>query len=144
MALAGAFQFGVPPAEQLEFFRDEGAAILFDEAVAKLTAIGGRKVEIDFSPFRSAAELLYAGPWVAERYAAIRDFIERHAAEMNPVVRGIIENARRYSAADAFDAEYRLRDLRRATEANGADGHPDASTTATIYTRRRRLLNPCG
>ena len=27
--------------------------------------------------FRAAADLLYAGPWVAERYAAIRDFIER-------------------------------------------------------------------
>ncbi len=41
-----------------------------------MEAIGGRKVEIDFSIFRAAAELLYAGPWVAERYAAIRDFIE--------------------------------------------------------------------
>jgi allophanate hydrolase len=133
--LAGAFRFGVPPAEQLEFFGDEGAAILYDEAVARLVAIGGRKVEIDFSTFRAAAELLYAGPWVAERYAAIREFIEQHAAEINPVVRGIIEGARRYSAADAFDAEYRLRALRRATETQWEEMDVLVlPTTGTIYT----------
>jgi allophanate hydrolase len=49
--LAGTFHFGVPHGAQL------------DEAIARLQAIGGRKVEIDFSLFRSATEL-------AERYAA--------------------------------------------------------------------------
>ena len=133
--LAGAFRFGVPTADQLEFFGDEGAAILYDEAVARLEGIGGRKVEIDFSTFRAAAELLYAGPWVAERYAAIRKFIEAHGADINPVVRGIIEGARRYSAADAFDAEYRLRALRRTTEAQWEQMDVLVlPTTGTIYT----------
>ncbi|MCU1235461.1 MAG: Amidase [Candidatus Solibacter sp.] len=141
--LAGEFRFGVPPAEQLEFFGDEGAAILYDEAVARLESIGGRKVEIDFSTFRSAAELLYAGPWVAERYAAIRAFIEEHAAAMNPVVRGIIEGARRYSAADAFDAEYRLRELRRAAEAQWEQMDILAlPTTGTIYTHDAVAAEP--
>jgi allophanate hydrolase len=133
--LAEAFRFGVPHADQLEFFGDEGAATLYDEAVASLERIGGRKVEVDFSTFRAAAELLYAGPWVAERYAAIREFIEAHASEFNPVVRGIIEGARRYSAADAFDAEYRLRGLRRATEAQWEEMDILVlPTTGTIYT----------
>src|SRR5882724_9612703 len=103
--LAGEFTFGVPAASQLEFFGDDAAAALYAQTVARLEAIGGRKVEIDFSIFRAAADLLYAGPWVAERYAAIRGFIEEHADDMNPVVRGIIEKARNYSAADAFAAE---------------------------------------
>jgi allophanate hydrolase len=133
--LAGSFQFGIPPVSQLEFFGDEGAATLFAEAVARLESIGGRKVEIDFSPFRAVAGLLYAGPWVAERYAAIRSFIEEHAGQINPVVRSIIEGARRYSAADAFDAVYRLRELRRATESQweGMDVLL-LPTTGTIYT----------
>ena len=141
--LAGSFQFGVPATSQLEFFGDRDAAILFDEAVAKLEAIGGRKVEIDFSLFRAAAELLYAGPWVAERYAAIAGFIEQHPAEIHPVVRGIIEGARRYSAADAFDAGYRLRQLRRATEAQWEQMDIlMVPTTGTIYTHEAIASEP--
>jgi allophanate hydrolase len=141
--LAGAFHFGVPPASQLEFFGDEAAANLFDQSILRLEAIGGRKVEIDFSLFRSAAELLYAGPWVAERYAALRTFIEEHAADMNPVVRGIIEGARRYTAADAFDAEYRLRELRRATESQWEQMDVLVlPTTGTMYTHHEVAAEP--
>jgi allophanate hydrolase len=133
--LAGGFRFGVPSAGYLEFFGDDAAAALYAQAVERMEALGGRKVEIDFGIFRAAADLLYAGPWVAERYAAIRHFVEAHADEMNPVVRGIIEGARRYSAVDAFDAEYKLRDLRRAAE--GQWENMDVlllPTTGTIYT----------
>jgi allophanate hydrolase len=133
--LAGGFRFGVPAASQLEFFGDDAAAALYAQAAERMEALGGRKVEIDFGIFRAAAELLYAGPWVAERYAAIRHFVEAHADEMNPVVRGIIEGARRYSAVDAFEAEYRLSDLRRAAE--GQWENMDVlllPTTGTIYT----------
>ena len=118
---------------------------LYAAALARLESLGGRKVEIDFSIFRAAAELLYSGPWVAERYAAIREFIEQHADEMNPVVRGIIEGARRYSAADAFAAEYALRDLRRAAEAQWE--RMDVMvlpTAATIYTHEEVAADPVG
>ena len=70
--------------------------------------LGGQKVEIDFALFRAAADLLYSGPWVAERYAAIGDFLDAHADDMHPVVRDIICGARRYTAVDAFKAEYKL------------------------------------
>ena len=141
--LAGGFCFGVPPAGQLEFFGDGAAAALYAQAVERMEALGGRRVEIDFSIFRAAAELLYAGPWVAERYAAIREFVEAHAEEMNPVVRGIIEGARRYSAADAFAAEYGLRELRRAAEAQWE--RMDVlllPTTGTIYTHEEVAADP--
>ena len=52
------------------------AARLFDEAIGKMEALGGEAIEIDFSPFLEAARLLYGGPWVAERYAAIQQFFE--------------------------------------------------------------------
>ena len=38
--------------------------------------MGGTAVEIDYAPFRDAAQLLYSGPWVAERTAAVGAFIE--------------------------------------------------------------------
>jgi len=112
----GSFRFGVPAPNQLEFFGDKEAEGLFDAATARLEQLGGTRVEIDFSLFRAVAELLYSGPWVAERLAAIHTFYEAHSAEMNPVVAGIIGGARRYSAVDAFDAEYRLRALRKDCE----------------------------
>jgi len=141
--LTGGFCFGVPPEGQLEFFGDDGAAALFAAAVDRMEAIGGRKIEIDFSIFRTAADLLYAGPWVAERYAAIREFVDAHGDQMNPVVRGIIEGGRRYSAVDAFAAEYRLRDLRRAAESQWE--RMDVlllPTTGTIYTHEAVAASP--
>jgi allophanate hydrolase len=111
----GTFRFGVPSPYQLEFFGDHEAERLYEAALRRLEQLGGTRVEIDFSKFRAVAELLYAGPWVAERLAAIQPFFDAHSADMNGVVAGIIGGARRYTAVDAFQAEYRLRALRRCT-----------------------------
>jgi allophanate hydrolase len=137
------FRFGVPPADQLEFFGDGQAHDLYQRAISDLEGLGGEKVEIDFSFFKAAADLLYAGPWVAERLAAIKQFAEAHADEMNPVVREIILGAKRYSAVEAFEAEYRLRELRRATEREWE--RMDVlvlPTTGTIYTHEEVAADP--
>lgn len=109
---AETFRFGVPRAEQLQFFGNRDAAALFQKRCAALQAIGGIAVEIDFAPFLNAARLLYEGPWVAERYAAIREFFDAHADAINPVVREIIAGAKKFSASDTFDAMYKLEALR--------------------------------
>ncbi len=93
-----------------------GVAARYRWAVAALEAQGGIAVPFDYAPFEDAAALLYAGPWVAERLAAIRDFAERRPDSIHPVVRDIILSARNYSAADAFAAQYRLAELLRRTE----------------------------
>jgi allophanate hydrolase len=141
--LGSGFCFGVPRADQLEFFGDAEAASLFDDAVAKMQSLGGKRVELDFAVFRAAADLLYSGPWVAERLAALGDFVGLHGSEMDPVVHQIIAGAGRYSAVDAFLAEYRLRELRRATDAEWA--HIDLMllpTTGTIYTHAQIAAEP--
>ncbi len=112
--LAGGFRYGVPRPAQLEFFGDSGAAQLFDQANAKLRALGGEPVEIDFSPFLEAAKLLYEGPWVAERYAAIEGFLQAQADALHPVTRAIIEGGAAPRAVAAFQAQYRLAELQRA------------------------------
>jgi allophanate hydrolase len=111
-----AFRFGVPRASQLEFFGDAEYARLFSEAVARLEALGGQRVEIDFEPFLATARLLYEGPWVAERYCAVGDFLEHQPNSLHPVTRQIISGGRNATAADAFRAQYRLMELRRAAE----------------------------
>ncbi len=141
--LNGPFRFGVPPREQLEFFGDGEAEALYEAALVKVEQMGGEKVEIDFSVFRSAADLLYAGPWVAERLAAIRTFLRDHAEEMNPVVRGIIAGGERYSAVDTFEAEYRLQDLRRAAAQQWTTMDVLVlPTTGTVYTHEQVASDP--
>ncbi len=88
----------------------------YTAAQAKLVHQGGTAVPFDYAPFEEAALLLYAGPWVAERLAAIRDFAETQPDSIHPVVRGIILSGREYSALDAFEAQYRLAELGRKAE----------------------------
>ncbi len=138
--LTGSFRFGVPAAAQLQFFDDSEAAGLYRQAVASLESLGGEKVEIDFAPFRAAADLLYSGPWVAERLAALGDFVPT-----DPTVRSIITGASRHTAVDAYRATYRLADLRRATEAEWR--RMDVlvlPTTGTIYTHEQVAADPVG
>jgi allophanate hydrolase len=139
----GSFRFGVPAANQLEFFGDEEAAHLYAQAVKRLEAIGGERVKIDFTIFRDVANLLYSGPWVAERLAAIGTFMHAHAAEMDPTVREIIGAASRLSAAEAFSAMYCLRELARAASSEWDRMDVLAlPTTGTIYTHQAIAAQP--
>lgn len=112
---SGAFRFGVLRPDQREFFGDMEAAALYEASIARLAAIGGTPVEFDYTPFRQAAALLYSGPWVAERYAAVGEFIAANPEAAHPVVRDIILSAAKYSALDAFQAQYKLAALQQET-----------------------------
>lgn len=111
----GRFRFGVPRADQLRFFGNAEAPKLYRAAAAAFEKFGGVAVEIDYAPFADAAALLYQGPWVAERHAAVGDFIERNPDAVHPVTRAIIAGGRSYSARSAFEGLYALEALRRAT-----------------------------
>jgi allophanate hydrolase len=115
-ALPAVFRFGAPRADQLEWFGDSQSARLFQAAIARVEAMGGRAVEIDLDPLLAAAELLYQGPWVAERTAALETLLRDRPAAIHPVVRGILLGGLTWSAVDAFKADYRLRAWRRGAE----------------------------
>ncbi len=114
---ADHFRVGIPRPEDLAFFGNDESERLFHEVVARITALGGRCVEVDFSPFLDTAKLLYNGPWVAERYAAIREFFDTHEAIVLPVIREIVGGAKHWSAADAYDYGYRLKTSKRQCDA---------------------------
>jgi allophanate hydrolase len=130
-----SLRFGVPRREQLEFFGDSEYARLFDASIARLESSGGVRVDIDFAPFLDAARLLYEGPWVAERYAAVGRFMDAHPEALFPVTAQIIAGGRKPSAVEAFEAEYQLKALKRASEAAWSQvGFIVTPTTGTIYT----------
>jgi allophanate hydrolase len=112
---AGAWRIGIPDGTQLEFFGDSLYRELFDAACRRIVEFGATPVPVDIAPFLEAARLLYEGPWVAERYAAIAEFFAKQANAMFPVTREIIERGADASAVDAFRAQYRLKELQRKT-----------------------------
>jgi allophanate hydrolase len=127
------FRFGVPRPEQLRYFGNEEYPPLFERAVARLESLGGVAVSIDFSPFIEAAALLYAGPWIAERYAAVEATL-RAGVALLPVTRAIIEAGAAPTAVAAFRAQYRLAQLRRTTMRVWGDIDVLVTPTAgTIY-----------
>ncbi len=106
-ALTGT-KIGVPKACQLKFFGNTGTEQLFNAALETLKTQNVELIEIDFQPFIDAALLLYQGPWVAERYAAIQDFFEANSSRCLPVIETIVSGARGKTAVDAFKAMYKL------------------------------------
>lgn len=108
---AAQWRVGVPRPDQLQFFGDDAYAQCYTEALAHASALGAELVELDFAPFDETARLLYEGPWVAERYQAIREFIDTHPESVFPVTREITLGGAKPLAADAFAAQYRLRAL---------------------------------
>jgi allophanate hydrolase len=102
------FKIGLPSKEQLAFFGDSSAQVLFDENIELLKQAGAEIISINFQPFLDAAKLLYEGPWVAERYAAIEDFFSKDPKQCLPVIEKIIGGAKNHSAVSAFKAMYRL------------------------------------
>jgi allophanate hydrolase len=102
---------GLPPPAELEFFGDTAMAAAHS-AIWSAIESSFPVVATTLDPFLQAGELLYAGPWVAERLAEFGDFLDHHLDAVLPVVAGIIEGGRRFSAVDVFRAQYRLAELR--------------------------------
>jgi len=129
------FRFGIPQKEQLEFFGDAQAQELFLEAIATFKKMGGVVVEIDFTPMLEAANLLYYGPWVSERYVAVKDLIENKPESFMDVTRTIIASGKTKSAEDYFNAEYKLKAYKRQADMSMKDiNFALTPTTGTIYT----------
>jgi len=142
---SGTFRFGVPRPEDLAFFENEAAATLFKAAVERLKTLGGIAVEVDLTPFLDAARLLYGGPWVAERFVAIGEFLARNPDAVFPPVRTIIEGGKVPSAADAFAASYRLKALKRVCDAVWQQVDCLVTPTAgTIYRIAEMQADPIG
>jgi allophanate hydrolase len=112
-----AFTVGLPRSDQLNWLGDRQSARLFDAALSRIVAMGGRPVEVDIAPLLAAAQLLYHGPWVAERTLAAEDLLRRDPNAIHPVVRGILQSGWAISAVDAFRGEHRRHGYLREAEA---------------------------
>ena len=141
--LGASFRFGVPRPENLNFMGDEEAPALFRSARDRLVLCGGVPVEVDVTPLLRAAQLLYTGPWVAERTAALEDFLNTHPTAIHPVVRAIVQSGKGIGAVEAFRGQYALQGYLRDAEQlwSGIDVLL-LPTTPTIYRVSEVLAEP--
>jgi allophanate hydrolase len=126
---------GLPTFDHLEFFGDTAMSTAHRAARERLSARLATR-SIDLQPFLAAGELLYQGPWVAERYVEFGDFLREHPTAALPVVADIINGGARFSAADVFRAQYRLAELKAVVDRLFGDVDvvvlPTIGTTFTI------------
>jgi allophanate hydrolase len=104
---------GIPAKADLQFFGDTVMEAAYGDAVSMLARLGYRIVEVPFGEFYKVANLLYEGAWVAERYAAVKDFFDAKEESFHPVTRRIYGGAKSLSAADAFKGLYALQALKK-------------------------------
>jgi allophanate hydrolase len=107
-AMPARFAVGVPRPDQREFFGNAEAARLFDAAIARIASLGGEIVEVDFAPFAEAAALVYGGPWLGERQAAIDAATGGRREILHPVTRRVLEAGGAMSAAAVFRGQEAL------------------------------------
>jgi len=128
-------RIGVVAPAELETFGDSDARALYQAAVERFADLGATIATIDLSSFLATAQLLYHGPWVAERLEAVGDLLQREPEALLPVLRAVIAEAPSRTALDAFRGQYRLAELRRATEAEWQRmDYLLLPTTPTTYT----------
>jgi allophanate hydrolase len=115
------FRFGVPKADQLKFFGCTESPALFNDAIAQLEACGGVRVEMDYGLFTETANLLYEGPWVAERLSVVQEIMRNTPEILTDTTRAIISNGDKYSAVDVYRAMYRLETIKNKVRGYWAD-----------------------
>lgn len=106
-------RIGVLSGAEKNFYGNAEVEALYDAACERAQSLGATLVPFDYRPFREAAALLYDGPWVAERLAAVEGFLASNADDFDPAVRKIVEGAKGKTAVDAFRGLYRLNELRQ-------------------------------
>ena len=102
------------PARPLDL--DPETRTAWARAVEHARTLGLHLVEVDVAPLLEAATLLYGGPWVAERTAAVGHLVEQDGPHLDPTVAAIIRAGATLTAVEAFRAFDRLAELRRATD----------------------------
>jgi allophanate hydrolase len=136
-------RLGFPALKKLTFYGDSEGPDLYEAARERLLAERTKALEVDIEPLLEAAQLLYAGPWVAERTAVLESLLNTRPGAIHPVVRAIVQAGRGLTAVDAFRGMYRLQELQR--RAQSLWEHIDAlvlPTAPTIYRVSDVLAEP--
>ncbi|NUU60444.1 allophanate hydrolase [Paenibacillus agri] len=132
----GSLQFYGPYAEQYE--------IAWNRKKKAIAELGVRVKEVDISLLEEAAALLYEGPLVAERWADLEDFVEKHTGSVFPVTETVLRSGSKpeFTSASLFKAQHRLAEIRRSITAMLEGNVLVLPTCGGTWTREQVKANP--
>jgi allophanate hydrolase len=96
---------------------DAAQAQAYRAACDRVTAIAATVEEVDLTAFLDAGDLLYDGPWIAERHAVLGDFLAERPQAFHPVTAAALAPGAKVTGAQAFAGMHRLRELASQTAA---------------------------
>ena len=138
-------RIAVPMRSQREFFGDRDTENLFEQALARAENVFTGIEAVDFRLFLEINDLMYFGPFIAERDVAVGDFLRAHPEAGEKVVRDLILGSGSQTAADAYRALYRVAEARRGLESFWRKFDallvPTVGTLATVDEVMREPLN---
>jgi allophanate hydrolase len=128
------FTFGVPCTSHLDFFGDQLQKKEYESSLDRLIAMGGRPVEIDFSPFIDLGRMLFDSGLLTERLVEIQELCERDPDALHPATRKVLENCEKYDVISVHRDLYRARRLKHLVQSEMSKCEMLAlPTTGTIY-----------
>lgn len=129
---ARRLKIATPRVDQLEFFGNPETERLFADALHRLRQLDLPIVPVDFAPFTSINDLMFFGPFLAERDVSVGAFLDAHPEAGVRIVRDLVLGSRKFSAADAYRAFYEVKDVQRGLR-DFWDAH-DALVVPTVGT----------
>jgi allophanate hydrolase len=136
-------RLAVPQQSDLHFFGDNVAAEMFSSNIDHFKELSFEIVEVDFSAFAEAGDMVFKSPLVAERLVDYGQFIHENPDAVLDPVRQAITNGKAFSASDLYVTLHRLEELRQI--ANKILSEVDALVVPTIprlYKIDDMLANP--
>ncbi|MBR0699980.1 amidase [Bradyrhizobium diazoefficiens] len=133
---ARPLRLATPRIDQLRFFGNAETEELFGGALRKLRRLDMSVTSADFSPFTSINDLMFFGPFLAERDVSVGAFLDANPDAGVKIVRDLVIGSRKFSAADAYRALYAVKEaqcaLRDFWEAHDALVVPTVGTVLSI------------
>jgi allophanate hydrolase len=114
------------------------------ESIKKIKELNIPIEYIDYDMFSEAAAILYEGPWVAERWKDLGDFVKENLDKVFPVTKTILEGGGnpKFDAVSVFKAIHRLQELKAKTKVLLKDAVLIMPTAGGTWTRDQVRENP--
>lgn len=116
----------------------------WEAAVARIEKLGIPIEYMDGSYLSEAAAILYDGPWIAERWAELGDFIDTHENAAFPVTETVLRSGAKpeYDAAALFKAIHKLREFTQKAHQQLSNAVLVMPTCGGTWTRAEVRENP--
>jgi len=129
---ARPLKIATPRLDQLKFLGNAETERLFGDALYRLRRLDLPVAPVDFSPFTSINDLMFFGPFLAERDVSVGAFLDANPDAGVRIVRDLVIGSRKFTAADAYRALYEVKEVQRSLRAFW-EGH-DALVVPTVGT----------